>query len=161
MDLISTKIAFDLADTLIPGQATFPLEAQGVLSRVLAYEPLRKGTISLMKSLHQDGWDLWIYTTSFRSPCYVRTLFRLQGVRIRGVINQYHHFKRVRECGQPYQDCSKYPPAFGIDLLVEESEGVWLESRRFGFEMVLVRQDDPGWADAVMAKAKGMFPKAR
>ena len=37
---------------------------------------------------------------------------------------------------------------------MDESEGVWLESRRFGFEMVLVRPDDERWVEAVLAKAR-------
>ncbi|SIN81928.1 hypothetical protein SAMN05444166_1080 [Singulisphaera sp. GP187] len=87
---------------------------------------------------------------------YVRMLFLLYGVRIAGVINQYHHFRKVTGCGHSYQDCSKYPPAFGIDLLVDESEGVWLESQRHGFKMVLVRPDDNAWAKAVRAMAQSM-----
>ncbi len=83
-------------------------------------------------------------------PCPVRAL----GVRIAGVINQYRHHRTVSKSGNSYQNCSKFPAAFGIDLLVDESEGVWLESRRFGFEMVLVRPDDDRWSEAVIAKAR-------
>jgi hypothetical protein len=153
---VEMKIAFDLDDTLIPGLAVFPVDRRSFLARLLGHEPLREGTITLMKALRNQGWDVWIYTTSFRSPSYVRMLFGLHGVRIAGVINQYHHCKTVTGCGHAYQDCSKYPPAFGIDLLVDESEGVWLESQRHGFEMVFVRPDDAAWTDAVMAKARLM-----
>ncbi|SIO60911.1 hypothetical protein SAMN05444166_6571 [Singulisphaera sp. GP187] len=153
------KLAFDLDDTLIPGVVHFPVEKQGYLARLLGHERIREGTIALMKSLIKQGWELWVYTTSFRSPIYVRMLFRLYGVRIAGIINQHHHFKRVTGRGHSYQDCSKYPPAFGIDLLVDESEGVWLESQRHGFEMVLVRPEDSAWADAVMAKARLMLDR--
>jgi hypothetical protein len=150
------RIAFDLDDTLIPGLDVFPVERQGFLAKLLGHEPIRAGAATLMKALRKRGWDVWVYTTSFRSPSYVRMLFLLYGVRIAGVINQYHHDKVVTRCGHGYQDCSKYPPAFGIDLLVDESEGVWLESRRHGFKMVLVRPDDSAWADSVMAKARSM-----
>lgn len=148
------RIAFDLDDTLIPGLAVFPVERQPFLARMLGHEELRVGTAHLMKSLRKRGWDVWIYTTSFRSPSYVRMLFGLYGVRIAGVINQYHHDKVVARCGRSYQNCSKYPPAFGIDLLVDESEGVWRESQRHGFTMVLLRPDDPAWADSVLARAR-------
>lgn len=150
------RVAFDLDDTLIRGAVDFPIERQGVLARVLGHEPVREGTIALLKSLARSGWDVWIYTTSFRSPAYVRWLFRLYGIRLGGVINQYHHHKTVTRCGRSYRNCSKYPPAFGIDLLVDESEGVWLESRRHGFEMVWVGADDPAWTDSVVAKARSM-----
>jgi hypothetical protein len=148
------RIAFDLDDTLIAGAYPFPVEERGFLGRLFAHEEIRKGTVPLMRSLIEDGWDVWIYTTSFRGPLYLKSLFRLHGIRIAGVINQHHHTRRVSRCGKSYQDCSKYPPAFGIDLLVDESEGVWLESRRHGFAMVLVRPDDESWADAVLARAR-------
>jgi hypothetical protein len=108
--------------------AIFPVERRCFLARLLGHESLRAGTVPLMKALRKQCWDVWVYTTSFRSPSYVRTLFWLYGIRIAGVINQDHHNKVVTGCGHAYQDCSKYPPAFGIDLLVDESEGVWLES---------------------------------
>ena len=41
--------------------------------------------------------------------------------------------------------CSKYPPAFGIDLLVDDSAGVEIEGRRFGFSVVRVAPDDVDW----------------
>ncbi|AGA25287.1 hypothetical protein [Singulisphaera acidiphila] len=150
------RIAFDLDDTLIPGVVVFPVERRCFLARLLGHEQIRDGTVALMKSLVNQGWDIWIYTTSFRSPGYVRMLFRLHSVRIAGVINQALHNETVTGCGHAYQDCSKYPPAFNIHLLVDESEGVWLESQRHGFDIVLVRPDDPAWAEAVVAKARSM-----
>jgi hypothetical protein len=55
---------------------------------------------------------------------------------------------------------SKYPPAFGIDLHVDDSEGVGLEGQRYGFAVVVVSPEDPDWAarvlEAVDAKAAGV-----
>ncbi len=150
----SRRIAFDLDDTLIACEYAFPVEDRGFLSRLLGHEEIRRGSIALMKRLVSEGWEIWVYTTSFRSPLSVRALFGLYGVRIAGVINQYRHHRTVSKCGKSFQNCSKFPAAFGIDLLVDESEGVWLESRRFGFEMVLVRPDDDRWSEAVIAKAR-------
>jgi hypothetical protein len=148
------RIAFDLDDTLIACEFAFPVEDRGFLSRLLGHEEIRKGSIALMKRLAGEGREIWVYTTSFRSPLYVTALFGLYGVRIAGVINQYRHHRAVSKSGKRHQNCSKFPAAFGIDLLVDESEGVWLESRRFGFEMVLVRPDDERWVEAVIAEAK-------
>lgn len=154
--VMDMRIAFDLDDTLIPGLARFPVERQSFLAKLLGHEPIRAGTVSLMKELRRRGWDICIYTTSFRNPSYVRMLFWVYGVRIASVINQHRHNKTVTECGHSYRGCSKYPPAFGLDLLVDESEGVWLESRRHGFKMVLIRSEDPAWADSVLAKFRSL-----
>ena len=45
---------------------------------------------------------------------------------------------------------SKYPPAFGIDLHVDDSEGVRMEGDEHGFRVVVVRPDDENWIQRVL-----------
>ena len=45
---------------------------------------------------------------------------------------------------------SKYPPAFGIDFHVDDSEGVKIEGEEHGFRVVIVRPDDEHWARVVL-----------
>jgi hypothetical protein len=151
------RIAFDIDDTLIPcGRDSFAAGwPRGFIGKLFAREPLRDGAVPLMQTLTKEGWDLWVYTTSFRTPFYLRTLFRCYGLPIRGVVNQEIHWRWLRRQDGKYH-CSKYPPAFGIDLLVDDSEGVQQESVRFRFQMVLVRPGDSDWADKVLAAARGM-----
>ena len=85
-------------------------------------------------------------------------MFRCYGVRIRGVVNQEVHWQWLRRQPAKYQ-CSKYPPAFGIDLLVDDSVGVQEESVRFRFPMVLVQPTDRDWTEKVLAAARGMAPR--
>jgi hypothetical protein len=145
------RIAFDLDDTLIPCQFQFPLERPRLLARALALEPLRLGTVDLLRHLRQMGCVLWVYTTSLRNPLSVRLQFLVYGIRLGGVVNQDRHMRRLRD-GRPHaNECSKFPPAFGIDLLVDNSEGVTEEGRRFGFRVLHVRPDDPDWTQAVRA----------
>jgi phosphoserine phosphatase len=61
-------IAFDLDDTLIPCLEGFPTETLGFWARRLGAERLRLGTPTLIRTLIFQGWDVWVYTTSFRSP---------------------------------------------------------------------------------------------
>jgi len=150
------RIAFDLDDTLIPTSLTFPIEQQGWVARLLGHESIREGTIKLMSTLREEGWDIGIYTTSFRRPMYVKWLFLLHGIRINYVINQYDHHNSVSRCGGDYQYCSKYPPKFNIDLLVDESEGVWIESQRYGFRIARVHPTDMCWGDAVLEIARSL-----
>jgi hypothetical protein len=108
-----------------------------------------------MRALASECWDVWVYTTSLRSPSYLRGLFWCHGVRLRGVVNQDIHCRWLEKQRGKYR-CSKYPPAFGIDLLVDDSEGVWEESVQLRFTMVLVRPHDHDWVEKVMAAARGM-----
>lgn len=44
----------------------------------------------------------------------------------------------------------KYPSAVSIDLRVDDSEGVVIEGRKFGFQVIVVETDDQFWADKVL-----------
>jgi hypothetical protein len=147
------RIAFDLDDTLIPCGSTFPLEPRPRLARLFGAEPLRQGTIELCRSLRHHGNSLWVYTTSMRRPLSVYSQFLLHGIRLEGVVNQDRHVRRLRNSRPGPHECSKYPPAFQIDLLVDNSVGVWEEGRRFGFRVHLVDPGDLRWTEAIRRKA--------
>ncbi len=145
------RIAFDLDMTLIAWGDMFPLETTVpfALLRPWFNEPLRRGTRQLMRTLQWQGHDLWIYTTSGRDPTYLRLWFLILGVRIGGVVNYHRHesLLRARHC----PNCSKYPPAFGIDLLIDDSEGVAEEGRRHGFSVLLIDPADVFWTERILA----------
>jgi hypothetical protein len=149
------RIAFDLDDTLVPCQFQFPLERPRLRARALVREPLRLGTVDLLRHLRRMGCALWIYTTSLRNPIAVHLQFLSYGIRLGGVVNQDRHVRRLRNGRPGANECSKYPPAFGIDLLVDNSEGVREEGRRFGFRVLHVRPDDPDWARVVRTAVFG------
>src|SRR5262245_38810912 len=127
------RIAFDLDDTLIPCGHSFPVERPTLLARLFGAEPLRLGAVELLKELRQRGDEVWVYTTSLRSPWTVRCQFFAYGVRLGGVVNSDRHVHQLSRGWPNHRDVSKYPPAFGIHLLVDDLEGVALEGRRFGF----------------------------
>ena len=45
---------------------------------------------------------------------------------------------------------SKFPPAFKIDIHVDDSDGIRLEGERFGFKTIIVDPNDPSWTSKVM-----------
>jgi hypothetical protein len=45
---------------------------------------------------------------------------------------------------------SKFPPAFGIDLHVDDSEGVRMEGQEYGFRVVQVDPHDIFWMHKVL-----------
>jgi hypothetical protein len=153
------RIAFDLDDTLIPSSPDlFPVERpRGILGRLFAPEALRRGAPALMQALVSHHCDVWVYTTSSRSQRYIKALFRWYGIRLGGAINQDIHWEWLKR-QQPAGRCSKYPPAFGIDLLIDDSEGVRMEGQQFGFRVVRVRPDDPDWVQAVVAEVNRSVP---
>jgi len=135
------RIAFDLDRTLIPAPgSTMAVERLGVLARTVSREPIRAGAPRLLGALRGRGHEIWLYTTSYRSPARLRLWFAAFGVRLDGVVNQARHRAVV---GQ--KSCSKYPPAFDIDLLVDDAEGVAMEGARHGFRVLRIDELDAAW----------------
>ncbi len=140
------RISFDVDDTLVCGPSV-PTERFVPRWKRLWYpEDLRHGTKHLMRELIDRRHNLWIYTTSYRTPRYLRGWFGSFGVPISGVVNQDRHERVVGRQGP-----SKYPPAFGINLHVDDSEGVAEEGRRHGFPVIVVNPEDAEWVARVLA----------
>ncbi len=71
--------------------------------------------------------------------------FKCYGIPLQGVVNQARHDRVVGSFGP-----SKYPPAFGIDLHVDDSEGVAQEGKKYGFTVVIVSPEDVNWTERVL-----------
>jgi len=114
-------ISFDLDDTLIPGNKKFETEKRSTLQKFWGIEMIRLGTIELMKSCKLQGHRIYIYTTSLRPASRIWWTFYTYGIKLDKVINQKKHEARLRDQSAFY---SKYPPAFNIDIHIDDSKGV-------------------------------------
>lgn len=141
------RISFDLDDTLIC-DSSVPTEQH--LSRWQRWrypEPLRHGTRSLMAALVQRQCPIWLYTSSCRCPRYLKAWFASMGIPIEGVVNLERHHQTVGLRGP-----SKFPPAFGIDLHIDDSLGVAMEGASHQFAVLVVKPDDADWAEKVLTE---------
>ena len=95
----------------------------------------------MFETVNDFGWN----TMSFSDP---------DGpyVYVEGVIWGHEVFLQV--LASPPEDeeqgPSKYPPAFGIDLHVDDSEGVAEEGKLHRFEVVVVSPYDEDWVARVL-----------
>jgi hypothetical protein len=145
-------ISFDLDDTLIPGMKQFLTERRGIWQRLFSREKIRAGTIALMKTLKARDHRVFIYTTSYRSPAYIRRLFLSYGIFPEKIINKSLHDKTLGKRGTVI---SKYPPAFNIDVHVDDSPGVAMEGDRYQFNTIIIREDDLDWGNYILQQIAG------
>jgi len=145
------RISFDLDDTLACHRTEVPVERGYFPSFIYRWlgEPLRHGTAALIRELRSSGCSVWIYTTSGRTPFYIRRWLLLHGIRIDGVVNSERHCRGLAAHGFSRLP-SKFPPAFGIDLHVDDSEGVRMEGEAHGFRVLVIRPDDDRWTFRVL-----------
>lgn len=153
------RISFDLDDTLIPSRlspALEPLRFAGT-ARALGVERLRAGTRELFAALRERGHAVWIYSSSLRSRSRVELLLRWHGLRVEGIVT----FERHRQAMATHNLISpptKFPPAFGIDLHIDDAEGVRLEGERHRFPVLIVAPDDGEWVEVILAAVDGFAP---
>jgi len=142
------RVAFDLDNTLIRNDFNFPLAlAQWpFLQKLLQTESLRLGVRELFAFCQNRGWEVWIYTTSYRSPLYIRKMLWVYGLRADGIVNQTRHTQQVRV------KSTKHPPTFGIQVVLDDSRGVQVEGERFGFSVIQIDPQDAGWVETVQSQ---------
>jgi hypothetical protein len=150
------RISFEFEDTLICCNEKVPRERDRVpfFQKKWFNEPLRLGTQNLLLELQARGCDIWIYTTSYRSENYIKSLFKFYGITISGVIDGQRNIEEiyklfVQRKPNPRKP-SKYPPAFGIDLHIDDSENLIKEAQEFNFDVVIVNPQDEDWTKRVI-----------
>ena len=91
------RISFDLDEVLFVDPNTFEIEdpPRFPFNRIFP-ERLRKGTVWLIHQLQEEGFQVWVYTSSFRSERYIRSLFKQYGIRFDGIINSLCHLREVQ-----------------------------------------------------------------
>ena len=152
------RISFDLDDTLICYRSGTPAEPKPrwYWQLVASREPLRLGSRDLLKHLQSRDCEIWIYTTSNRAPLSVKLWLLSYGILIHKVINRDVHARFV-SCDSHGHVPSKNPASFGIDLHVDDSEGVRIEGNRYGFSVLVISPDDAGWAEKVLDSVEKLF----
>ena len=140
-------ISFDLDDTLIPGTKTFDTEKQNLIQKLTGIEKIRMGTIELFKELRSRGHNIYIYTTSFRPILKAKLTFLSYGIPVDKVINQQCHDRELKE---NKTRCSKFPPAFGIDIHIDDSPGLKIEGDKFNFRTIIIEEKDLTWTDKIL-----------
>ena len=142
------RIAFDLDDTLFKTKENFPTEKHWI--NFVFRERLRYGAIDLLKVIQSKQHDIWIYTTSLRNEYYLRLYFLMLGINLGGVINYTKHVKTMKLFQNKSLSVSKYPPAFQIDLLIDDLEGVKIEGKRYGFSVYHLTSEDKQWVENIL-----------
>ena len=144
------KISFDLDDTLIPSQPSdFPTLPQSWYQKLFKIEMLRKDSVELFKILQDAGHRVGIYTTSFRSKSKIKRHMQSYGIRPDFIINEDLNRKTLSQINI---HASKYPPAFSIDVHIDDSKGVEIEGQRLGFKVILVEKENENWRNYVLSQ---------
>ena len=148
------RISFDLDEVLFVDPNTFEIEdpPRFPLDRIYR-ERLRKGTVRLIHTLQEEEFEAWVYTSSFRSEKYIRSLFRCYGIRFDGIINAQRHMREVQR-GHGHLLPQKVPGYYHIDLHVDDEDVIHQYGKQYGFKTCKVCEPDPDWVEKVLDQAR-------
>lgn len=116
-------------------------------------ERLRLGTPDLIRGLQKMGYEVWVYTSSFRSENYVKSLFRHYGVKFDGIVNGTRHLKEVQRNSTKVLP-QKVPSRYRIALHVDDETVICSYGREYGFEAFQLDGPDDEWKEKVIARAE-------
>ena len=144
----------DLDEVLFVSPVTHKTEPALVfpLNRIFK-ERLRLGTPELIGRLQKMGFEVWVYTSSFRTERYIRTLFRLYGVRFDGIVNGTRHLKEVQRNNKTVLP-QKLPNHYRISLHVDDETVICTLGRQYGFRTYQLDAQDDDWKEKIIARAE-------
>jgi hypothetical protein len=148
------RVSFDLDEVLFVSPNThktepllpFPL-------RNFFKERLRLGTPELIRELQKKGFEVWVYTSSFRSEKYIRRLFRCYGVKFDGIVNGNRHLAEVQRNNATVLP-QKLPNRYRISLHIDDEEAICTSSRQFGFRAYQLNAQDDEWKEKILDYAE-------
>lgn len=147
------RISFDLDDVLFVSPEKYETEPELRFPyNRLFPDRLRKGTPALIHALQERGYEVWIYTSSYRTEVYLRALFRAYGVHFDQIVNGQRHEKEVQR-GRTQMLPQKLPNFYHISLHVDDEKAVEKNGRLFGFRTWRVFEPDEHWSEKLLDEA--------
>ena len=148
------RVSFDLDEVLFVLPETHKTEPALPWPFYRIYiERLRLGTPALINRLQEMGYEVWVYTSSFRTESYIRRLFRLYGVHFDGIVNGNRHLREVQR-DRKEQLPQKLPNHYRISLHIDDEAIVCTMGRQYGYNVYQLNAQDDEWMEKIIERAE-------
>ncbi len=147
------RISFDLDEVLFVNPKDHKTEPPlGFPWKYFYQEQLRLGTPELINKLQSLGYEVWVYTSSFRSERYIRSLFRHYGVKFDGIVNGTRHMNEVQSHSNTVLP-QKMPNRYRISLHVDDESVICSMGPQLGFHAYQLDAQDDDWKEKIIDRA--------
>ena len=148
------RISFDLDEVLFVSPETHKTEPPLIfpLNRIFK-ERLRLGTPDLIKSLQNMGYEVWVYTSSFRTIGYIKSLFFFYGVKFDDIVNGTRHLKEVQRDRKDILP-QKLPNRYRISRHIDDETIVCSMGRQYGYNTYQLDAEDDNWKEKIIERAE-------
>ena len=148
------RVSFDLDEVLFVLPETHKTEpALFFPFNKIFKERLRLGTPNLINKLQELGFEVWVYTSSFRSEAYIKWLFRFYGIKFDGIVNGTRHLKEVQRNNKTTLP-QKLPNRYRISLHIDDESIVCSLGKQYGYRTYQLEAQDDEWAEKIIARAE-------
>lgn len=109
-----------------------------------------ENVLSIIENIEkQTEQKVWVYTSSFRSERYIRTLFRLYGVKFDGIINSARHLDEV-QAGHSETLPNKLPNRYKISLHIDDEAIIATNGKAYGFNVFELNAQGDDWEEKII-----------
>ncbi len=147
------RVSFDLDEVLFVRPETHKTEPplKFPFNKIFK-ERLRLGTPELINTLQDMGYDVWVYTSSFRTEKYIKMLFFFYGIRFDGIVNGTRHLKEVQRDNATILP-QKLPNRYRISLHIDDESVVCNLGRQYGYNVYQLEAQDDDWKEKIIERA--------
>lgn len=146
------RVSFDLDEVLFINPETHKAEPglRFPFNKIFV-ERLRLGTPELIRKLQEEGFEVWIYTSSFRTENYIKILFFLYHVKLDGIINGTRHLNEVQ--GKRKETLpQKMPCRYRISLHIDDESVIVTAGKTYGFNVYQLNAHDDNWKEKILER---------
>lgn len=159
IDTNKMRVSFDLDEVLFVYPKTHKIEPAPIFPFNLIFtERLRLGSPKLIREMQEMGIEVWVYTSSYRTEKYIKSLFRLYGVKFDGIINAQRHNEEVQK-GHKQMLPQKLPNRYRISLHIDDEEIIASYGKEYGFNVYQLNAPDDEWEGKIIERVKQIQEK--
>ena len=147
------RISFDLDEVLFVSPKTHKIEKPPVFPFNLMYkERVRFGASELINKLQELGYEVWVYTSSYRTESYIKNLFRFYHIRFNGIVNAQRHLAEVQRNNKTILP-QKLPNRYRISLHIDDETIVCTLGQQYGYNTYQLNAQDDDWKEKIIERA--------
>lgn len=147
------RVSFDLDEVLFVSPETHKIEKPPVFPFNLIFkERLRFGAPELIKKLQELGYEVWVYTSSYRTQSYIKNLFRYYHVKFDGIVNAQRHLAEVQRDHKTILP-QKLPNMYRISLHIDDETIVCTLGKQYGYNTYQLNAQDDDWKEKIIERA--------
>ena len=143
-------VSFDLDEVILAEEGSEHTEKKPLNPLVLGCrERIREGVPALIDALHSMGCDIWVYTGSYASEKYIRTLLRPYHVHVDGVVNGMKNRKTDKGLS------TRFKERYDVSVHVDTESVTCVDTKSKNYEMTDLRNGPSVWAAEAIGIIRG------